>query len=354
MKIDAYGLQMQSAHAYLERHEIEESLRVWVGERPTSPTQPGERADLSAAGRQAAARDALPPADRSTSQGTATDDETTAVDGDFRLKLLRSLLEALTGRTMQVFDARELRTGEPPADAPPSGKAAPEAPASPPAAGFGIAYDRRESYVEHEETRFAARGVVHTADGRTLRFAVELSFSRHLEIESEAHLRLGDAARPVDPLVLRFSGPAAQLGNQRFSFDLDADGAAESLPGLAGGNGFLVFDRNGDGVANDGRELFGPATGNGFGELAALDDDGNGWIDEADSAWERLAVWSGRDGGLTSLAASGVGALALARVPTPFSVKDDAGQTLATWRDSGIYLREDGEVGTVHQIDLSA
>jgi hypothetical protein len=42
------------------------------------------------------------------------------------------------------------------------------------------------------------------------------------------------------------------------------------------------------GRIDSGSELFGPATGSGFGELAALDGDGNGWIDENDDAFARL------------------------------------------------------------------
>jgi hypothetical protein len=36
----------------------------------------------------------------------------------------------------------------------------------------------------------------------------------------------------------------------------------------------------------NGAELFGARSGDGFAELAALDGDGNGWIDEGDAAWQ--------------------------------------------------------------------
>ena len=41
-----------------------------------------------------------------------------------------------------------------------------------------------------------------------------------------------------------------------------------------------ALDINEDGKINDGKELFGTASGNGFGDLAAYDQDNNGWIDE--------------------------------------------------------------------------
>jgi hypothetical protein len=45
-----------------------------------------------------------------------------------------------------------------------------------------------------------------------------------------------------------------------------------------------------DGRVNDGRELFGPRTGDGFAELAAYDDDGNNWIDENDGIHDNLSI----------------------------------------------------------------
>ena len=170
-------------------------------------------------------------------------------------------------------------------------------------------------------------------------------------------MRAGDAVRTTDPLVLNFAGTAAQLTDQRFAFDLDADGSAEQINFAGPGSGFLVFDRNANGKVDNGRELFGPTSGDGFQELAALDGDGNGWIDENDAAYGQLQVWS-RDAagneGLQSLAEAGVGAIALARIATPFSVKTEANELLGQIRSSGIFLQEDGTAGTIQQIDLTA
>ena len=41
------------------------------------------------------------------------------------------------------------------------------------------------------------------------------------------------------------------------------------------GNAFLSLDKNSDGIINDGSELFGAASGNGFADLAKYDEDGN-------------------------------------------------------------------------------
>jgi hypothetical protein len=181
--------------------------------------------------------------------------------------------------------------------------------------------------------------------------------SRSYHEESDVTLRLGDAARKTDPLVLNFSGTAAQLSDQRFAFDLNADGSTEQINVLAPGSGFLVLDRNQDGKINNGSELFGPTTNNGFAELAKLDDDKNGWIDENDAAFKQLQVWrrdsSGQDQ-LQSLAAAGVGAIALSHVDTPFALKTNANELLGQIRTSGIFLQENGAAGTIQQIDLTA
>ncbi|HQV09129.1 MAG TPA: hypothetical protein PLL04_08230, partial [Thauera sp.] len=219
--------------------------------------------------------------------------------------------------------------------------------------GFGMEYDFSATYTESEHMSFSAAGVVRTADGAEIRFELGFAMARSYTESVSFSLRAGDQ-RLKDPLVLDFGGPAAALSDVRFDFDLDGDGRNEQLP-LLGGSGFLAFDRNSNGRIDDGRELFGPASGDGFAELAALDEDGNGWIDEADGAWSQLRLWSpdaeGK-GRLQSLTEAGVGAFYLGRVDTAFGLKDAANDTQGLMRASSIYLREDGGVGTVSQVDL--
>jgi hypothetical protein len=109
--------------------------------------------------------------------------------------------------------------------------------------------------------------------------------------ESSFSLRLGDATA-IDPLVINFDGTAAQLQDQRFAFDLNGDGETDNVPLLAGNRGYLALDTNQNALIDNGLELFGPGTGNGFAELARHDSDGNGWIDEADPVYQQLRVWT--------------------------------------------------------------
>jgi hypothetical protein len=125
---------------------------------------------------------------------------------------------------------------------------------------------------------------------------------------------------------------------------------------LRPGSGMLVLDRNGDGIVNDGSELFGPRTGQGFAELAQFDEDGNRFIDEGDSIYHRLRIWTMNEDGSSQLVALGdknIGAIFLGHVSTPFQLKDSGNQSLGEVVRSGIYLSQDGQVGAVQEINLS-
>jgi hypothetical protein len=173
--------------------------------------------------------------------------------------------------------------------------------------------------------------------------------AEHLEIHA------GDVA--THPFVLNFDGTAAQLSSGTFQFDLLADGQADNLPLPARGSAFLALDRNRDGQINNGSVLFGPATCQGFSELAQYDIDQNGWIDANDPVFADLRLWQpGSDGAgnLASLQEKNVGAISVDSVSTPFSFKDSAGQTQATTSATGLFLQENGEVGTLQELNYLA
>jgi hypothetical protein len=367
MKVDSFSVELRSTHQFTSTLAVTERLEIWRdGAASASDGRgiargPVDRADLPGQGGSGgvargpvhistAARAAL-AADAAPAETGAADDPVADPDTDDpRLSLLIRMVELLTGERVRRFDARVLQPRPDAAPAPSGGQGEQGAAGR---AGFGIEYHYEARYEEHEAVRFAASGVVRTTDGAEIRFDVAFAMNRHYSESVSFGFRAGDVPLK-DPLVLDFGGPASALSDLRFDFDLDGDGRTESLP-LLGGSGFLAFDRNDNGRIDDGRELFGPRTGDGFAELAALDDDGNGWIDEADAAWSQLRLWqpdANGAGRLMTLAEAGVGALYLGRVDTPFSLRDAANDTLGQLRASSIYLREDGRVGTVSQVDL--
>ena len=352
MKIASSELQLDASHAKVQHHEIRESLRAWIGNRPDFEGQQGrpapaaETVHISEAGKAA-----------QSSEASAIQDSVDAVNNDPMLRLIRAMIAMLTGKDVKVFDASELEVDNPaPAVADPNQSS--QAPEAAPAqhAGYGVEYDRHESYSESEQTNFAASGVVHTADGKEISFTVSLSMARSYQEESDVSIRLGDARQKKDPLVINFDGNAVQLTSQRFKFDLNSDGKTEDINFVAGGSGFLVPDKNGDGKINNGSELFGAQTGNGFAELSAYDSDRNGWIDENDAAYAQLRVWTKDSAGkdqLTTLKQANVGAINLSNVATPFDLKDSNNALLGQIRSSSVYLTDDGKAGTVQQVDLT-
>lgn len=210
-------------------------------------------------------------------------------------------------------------------------------------------------YEENETTSFATDGVVKTSDGREISFNVELTMSRSFTQYTSEYIDFG-TPRLVDPLVINLDVPSADVKDQKFLFDLDADGHEEAISTLGSGSGFLALDKNGDGVINDGSELFGASSGNGFADLAQYDSDGNGWIDEADEIFDKLLIWSKAANGndqLVGLGKAGVGAIYLGAQDTQFSMNNSQNQVNAMVRQTGMFLYENGGVGTIQQLDLA-
>lgn len=360
MKIASSTIQMASRHAFVAQREVKESLRMWVGDRrPDFEGQhraPRGQLQADAVHLSRAARD-IP-----STQQVASADTELQPDDEPKLKLIVRMIEMLTGKKLKLISPKELKQelGAAREQARKTTEAVPavsaETGAPPERAGFGIEFDYSERHYEAEKTTFSANGVIETQDGREIAFSVDLSMSREFLREQSVSLRAGDA-KLKDPLVLNFGGNAAELTETRFSFDIDSDGRADQIAFVGANSGFLALDRNDDGVVNDGRELFGPATGQGFTELAAHDDDGNRWIDENDAIYQNLRIWSkdaeGRDQ-LVALGQRGVGAIYLGHVASPFSLKDSQNNLLGQISDSGVYLQENGTARTIQQIDLTA
>lgn len=270
---------------------------------------------------------------------------------DPKLQAIISLIEALTDKKVRLFNPDELKHG---GTSPPHAQHAAEAAQPAQRQGWGVEYDRRETIRESERTTFTAEGVINTSDGKEISFRLALEMRREFFQESSISVRKGDAVRK-DPLVINFNGSAAQLTDTKFDFDIDGNGEMDSISFVGAGSGFLALDKDGNGAIDNGSELFGTQSGNGFADLAAYDGDGNNWIDENDAVYSKLLVWSkdaAGQGELSTLAQRNVGALYLGNIATPFDLKNSANDLQGQVRSSGIYLREDGSAGVLQQIDL--
>ena len=217
-----------------------------------------------------------------------------------------------------------------------------------------ITESRESIFREEENTRFSAQGKVLTSDGREIDIELDVGMSRKFE-----STELAQSIKVLkDPLVVNFDGPAVALDDHRtFMFDIDMDGEEDQLAQLKAGSGFLALDKNGDGIINDGSELFGAQSGNGFADLAEYDEDGDGFIDEDDSVFNQLRIWVPGDDGESELFAlldKDVGAIHLSHVETEFALNRMAdNENMGYVRSSGVFLKESGGVGSVQQIDLA-
>lgn len=211
---------------------------------------------------------------------------------------------------------------------------------------------------ESEAVSFSTTGIVKTADGREINFNVNMELSREF-MEQTQMTEISQVKRVMtDPLVINLNTASATVSDQKFRFDLNADGVEDDISYLNSGSGFLALDKNGDGKINDGNELFGAKTGNGFSELAAYDSDGNGWIDEADAIYDKLVVWVKTADGtdkMLSLKEANVGAIYLGSVSTDYSLTGStADNANAQIRRTGVFLKETtGQAGTIQHVDFA-
>ena len=208
---------------------------------------------------------------------------------------------------------------------------------------------------ESESVAFASSGMVKTQDGRSIDFNIEVSMSR--AFTSQINTLTTQNYIKTDPLVINLDTDIGSVTDQKFLFDLDSDGDEEEISFAGKGSGFLALDRNGDGRIGDGSELFGTKSGDGFKDLAAFDEDGNGWIDENDSIYSKLKVWTKDEAGndyLINLKDADVGAIYLDNAHTQFSLKDGNNRLNGEIKKTGIYLHEStGAAGTLNHVDLA-
>jgi hypothetical protein len=342
MQITASALSLQSEATSARSQTRHTRIEAWV-DAPARPAGSPAGATVSLSAEAQATLDA--PA-------AAGDGEEMELTDDLKIQILRMILEFGAGAKLRVMKKGDALKPPEPLELP-RGLPGDDGPV-----GWGLRMEVTEVVEEHSSVRMHARGRIRTEDGREIEVNVELGMSRDIRRERRTELLAGDARRPKDPLVLDFGAPAASTSGQTLRFDIDLDGAEDDLPVLGPATAWLALDRNENGVVDDGAELFGPTTGDGYDELAAHDHDGNGWIDGADPIFSKLRLWfHGADGPvLVGLADRQVGAIALAHVDAPFEIRGGGpeGPAVALQREAGLWVGETGQAGTVRRLDVLA
>jgi hypothetical protein len=207
-----------------------------------------------------------------------------------------------------------------------------------------------ELHHEHQANSLKMAGKITTAAGRDISFEFKLNFEQSFT----EYQRSIETINMKDPLIISFTNKPVKLGESTHQFDIDADGNKDTLTQLEKGYGYLAFDRNNNGKIDDGQELFGALSGNGFSELTQYDKDGNGFIDENDVIFDSLKIWvkNSSEDRLVSLDDLNIGAIATQSVNSPLNIRNENSELKGAIRQSGFYLKNDGEAGLIQQIDF--
>lgn len=167
---------------------------------------------------------------------------------------------------------------------------------------------------------------------------------------------------PASPLVLDLDGDGIEtvgLASEIY-FDFDGDGFKERSGFVGSDDGFLAFDKNGDGEINNGAELFGSSTtlldggvaDNGFVALSDFDSNDDGLINSNDDRYSELRVFRDLNqngitdsGELQTLSEAGVDSLSV--IYTNQSFTDDQGNE---HRQVGSYTAKNGSVLSMNDV----
>lgn len=167
-------------------------------------------------------------------------------------------------------------------------------------------FKKLDEFVKDRELTSAEQNVVedfvaqHSTTFKTLNSSTEVLIDQKSGVNFTSAQSFIPPRR--DPLVFDLDGDGLETAGPAQSgvlFDHDADGIKTGTGWVKSDDGFLVMDRNGNGVIDNGRELFGDATplyaggtaADGFAALAQEDSNSDGKITSADSKWSSLRIW---------------------------------------------------------------
>ena len=175
------------------------------------------------------------------------------------------------------------------------------------------------------------------------------------EVDSDLNALQNEKPTKCDPLVLDLDKNGLSFVALQYSqayFDLDNNGFREHVSWVGAGEGMLVRDLNNNGRIDHLGEQFGDAVVNGFTALAALDSNGDNFIDANDAAFNSLRIWIDRNGDgstdngeLRTLADLNIQSIGLARVDR---TNDPDGI-----RSTGNFTFTNGTTSTIAAIDLT-
>lgn len=214
-----------------------------------------------------------------------------------------------------------------------------------------------------QSLQVSIQGTILASDGTkkelNISIGISQSFIQNIQINGSNNNTQGGAQAPnqnvIDPLVIDYEGNGTELSDTKMQFDLDSDGSPDQIATLKKGSGFLALDKNNDGKINDGNELFGTKSGDGFKDLSVYDSNKDGKIDREDPIYNKLRIWTpdaNGEGKLVGLGEKGIGVIYLSPVESEELMHGEKGDLLGIKRKSSDFLFDSGNSGKVHHIDL--
>jgi hypothetical protein len=138
-----------------------------------------------------------------------------------------------------------------------------------------------------------------TTDLHSLTSTQANAFSNDIPSMTDAQV---NALITADPIVLDLSGAGIHTSNvntQGVNFDITGTGKVDTVGWTTGNEGFLVLDKNHDGLVNSGAEMFGTGmlmgdgtrAASGYQALSQYDTNHDGVINANDAVFKQLQVW---------------------------------------------------------------
>lgn len=172
-----------------------------------------------------------------------------------------------------------------------------------------------------------------------------------------------EKSQKYDPLIIDLDGDGIFTKSRESGvyFDFDGDGFKEKTAWVDDGDGMLVYDRDGNGIIDDGSELFGDKTvlsngslaANGFEALAELDSNSDGIINKEDERFNQLRVWIDKNSDgisqadeLFTLDELGIESISLGK--KAFNKTENGGNIVANIAAINYKDNTKGEIGEIH------
>ncbi|WP_234416491.1 calcium-binding protein, partial [Xanthomonas fragariae] len=181
--------------------------------------------------------------------------------------------------------------------------------------------------------------------------------------------KFNDAAKFIprrDPLTLDLDGDGIETLAASYGvlFDHDGDGVKTGTGWVSSHDGLWVLDRNGNGVIDNGGELFGADTvlangqkaTSGFEALRGLDSNGDGVFNRFDSSFSQVRIWRdlNQDGISQAVELSTLESVGVASIELTPSTADDLDLGNGNVVDNrGSYTQVDGSKGLAGDLQLA-